>query len=92
LHTAIGKKQHHKLSIACSELVWQRETPALLVPRRNASGTQNRGSTGHTARGVKPVVQVAWGRNNFWVYGVVEPHSGWHFEQEYDQLNNGFGS
>jgi len=41
-----------------------------------------------TARGVKPVAQVAWGRDNFWVYGVVEPHSGWHFEQEYEHLNS----
>lgn len=41
-----------------------------------------------TASGINPVAQVAWERDNFWVYGVVEPHSGWHFEQEYDQLNS----
>lgn len=41
-----------------------------------------------TASGVKPGAQVGWERENFWVYGVVEPHSGWHFEQEYDQLNS----
>ena len=34
------------------------------------------------------MANVTWGRENFWVYGVVEPHSGWHFEQEYDQLNS----
>lgn len=41
-----------------------------------------------TASGVKPVAKVAWGRDNFWVYGVVEPHSGWHFEQEYPHLDS----
>lgn len=41
-----------------------------------------------TARGVKPIAKVEWKRENFWVYGVVEPLSGWHFEQEYDQLNS----
>lgn len=41
-----------------------------------------------TARGVKPVAPVQWGRDNFWIYGVVEPVSGWHFEQEYDHLNS----
>lgn len=41
-----------------------------------------------TASGVKPVAQVGWGRENFWVYGVVEPHSGWHFEQEYPKLDS----
>ena len=29
-----------------------------------------------TASGAKPVAQVGWERENFWVYGVVEPHSG----------------
>jgi hypothetical protein len=41
-----------------------------------------------TASGVKPLAQAEWKRDNFWVYGVVEPHSGWHFEQEYDHLNS----
>lgn len=41
-----------------------------------------------TARGVKPVAPVQWGRDNFWVYGVVDPLGGWHFYQEYDQLNS----
>lgn len=41
-----------------------------------------------TAKGVKPMAQVQWQRGNFWVYGVVEPLSGWHFEQEYAQLNS----
>ena len=34
------------------------------------------------------MVPVQWGRANFWIYGVVEPMSGWHFEQEYDHLNS----
>lgn len=40
-----------------------------------------------TAFGVKPVAPVLWKRDNFWLYGVVEPLSGWHFCQEYPHLN-----
>jgi hypothetical protein len=39
------------------------------------------------AFGVKPIAPVLWKRDNFWLYGVVEPLSGWHFYQEYDRLN-----
>jgi len=41
-----------------------------------------------TAKGVKPIASVQWHRDNFWVYGVVEPLSGWHFQQEYEHLNS----
>lgn len=41
-----------------------------------------------TAKGIKPIAPVQWGRDNFWIYGVVEPLNGWHFEQEYDALNS----
>jgi quinol monooxygenase YgiN len=41
-----------------------------------------------TACGVKPMLNVEWKRDNFWVYGVVEPLNGWHFEQEYAHLNS----
>lgn len=41
-----------------------------------------------TVKGVKPIALVQWQRDNFWVYGVVEPLSGWHFEQEYPHLNS----
>jgi hypothetical protein len=41
-----------------------------------------------TAKGVKPIAPVQWQPDNFWVYGVVEPLSGWHFEQEYGHLNS----
>lgn len=41
-----------------------------------------------TAKGVKLMALVQWQRDNFWVYGVVEPLSGWHFQQEYDHLNS----
>lgn len=41
-----------------------------------------------TARGVKPIARVQWQRDNFWVYGVVEVMSGWHFQQEYEHLNS----
>jgi hypothetical protein len=40
-----------------------------------------------TAFGVKPVAPVLCQRDNFWLYGVVEPLSGWHFCQEYAHLN-----
>lgn len=40
-----------------------------------------------SAKGIKPKVKVAWPREAFWLYGVVEPLSGWHFEQEYSKLN-----
>lgn len=41
-----------------------------------------------TARGVKPIVKVQWPRKAYWLYGVVEPISGWHFCQEYPHLNS----
>ena len=40
-----------------------------------------------TARGVKPVAPILWKRENFWLYGIVEPLSGWNFCQEYAHLN-----
>jgi hypothetical protein len=40
-----------------------------------------------TTRGVQPVVRVAWKRQSFWLYGVVEPLSGWHFCLEYPKLS-----
>lgn len=40
-----------------------------------------------TASGVKPVTLVQWNRDNFWLYGVVEPLSGWQFTQEYPHLD-----
>ncbi len=41
-----------------------------------------------TARGVKPIVRVQWPRKAYWLYGVVEPITGWHFCQEYPHLNS----
>lgn len=41
-----------------------------------------------TAKGIKPIAPVQWNRDNFWIYGVVEPLTGWHFEQEYDHLDS----
>ncbi len=41
-----------------------------------------------TAKGVKPIAPVQWKRDNFWIYGVVEPLTGWHFEQDYEHLNS----
>jgi transposase len=41
-----------------------------------------------TAKGVKPKVSVEWPREAFWLYGVVEPLSGWQWTQSYDKLNS----
>ena len=41
-----------------------------------------------TSRGVKPIAAVQWKRDNYWIYGVVEPLTGWHFTQEYQRLDS----
>jgi hypothetical protein len=41
-----------------------------------------------TAKGVKPRVEVQWGREDFWIYGAIAPLSGAHFLHEYPQLNH----
>lgn len=41
-----------------------------------------------TKRGVKPKAPVQWPREAFWLYGVVEPESGWQFSQDYSKLNS----
>lgn len=41
-----------------------------------------------TARGTKPIVSVQWPREAFWLYGVVEPLTGWHFCQAYPHLDS----
>ena len=41
-----------------------------------------------TALGVKPLAPVQWPRKSFWIYGVVEPLSGWYFQQEYEHLDS----
>jgi len=41
-----------------------------------------------TATGVKPIAKVQWPREAFWVYGVVEPFTGWQWTQQYDCLNS----
>ena len=40
-----------------------------------------------TAPGVKPTVEVKWQRDNFWIYGAIEPLTGKHFQHEYPKLN-----
>ena len=40
-----------------------------------------------TAFGVKPTVEVKWPRENFWIYGTIEPLTGDHFLYEYPKLN-----
>ena len=32
-------------------------------------------------------MKVKWGRENFWIYGAIEPLTGEHFLHEYAQLN-----
>lgn len=40
-----------------------------------------------TAPGVKPRVPTSWERENYWLYGAVEPESGWSVLQEQPRLN-----
>nr|WP_255397084.1 IS630 family transposase [Tolypothrix sp. NIES-4075] len=40
-----------------------------------------------TAAGVKPTVEVKWQRENFWIYGAIEPLTGKHLQHEYPKLN-----
>ena len=40
-----------------------------------------------TACGVKPVGLTQWPRDNFWLYGVVEPLSGFSFFYEFSHLD-----
>jgi len=40
-----------------------------------------------TAKGVKPIAKVDWPREAFWLYGVVDPVSGWHWTQTHPHLN-----
>jgi len=41
-----------------------------------------------TAKGVKPTVEVKWGRENFWIYGAIAPLSGDYFLHEYPLSNS----
>lgn len=41
-----------------------------------------------TARGVKPEGPTQWKRDNFYLYGVVEPLTGEHFFYEYSHLDH----
>jgi transposase len=41
-----------------------------------------------TSQGVKPKAKVQWPREAFWLYGVVEPLTGWQWTQEYSKLNS----
>jgi transposase len=43
-----------------------------------------------TAKGVKPMVTVQWGRENFWIYGAIAPLTGDHFLHEYPKLNRAY--
>ena len=40
-----------------------------------------------TLLGVKPIAPVQWPRDNFWLYGAVEPDSGAHLFYSDLQLN-----
>lgn len=43
-----------------------------------------------TLKGVKPTVEVKWERENFWIYGAIEPLTGDHFLHEYPKLNGNY--
>ena len=40
-----------------------------------------------TAKGIKPLGHSQWRRENFYLYGVVEPLSGYSFFYEFPYLN-----
>jgi hypothetical protein len=40
-----------------------------------------------TVKGVKPKVEVQWGRENFWIYGAIAPLSGDYWLHEHAKLN-----
>ena len=40
-----------------------------------------------TLKGVKPVMPVQWQRDNFWLYGAVEPATGEHFFYSFSHLD-----
>ncbi len=41
-----------------------------------------------TAQGVKPIGQVQWQREAFYLYGIVEPKTGEHFFYEFSHLDS----
>lgn len=41
-----------------------------------------------TLFGVKPIAPVQWSRENFWLYGAVEPATGAHFFYEFSHLDS----
>lgn len=41
-----------------------------------------------TLLGIKPVAPVQWSRENFWLYGAVEPTTGAHFFYEFSHLDS----
>jgi transposase len=41
-----------------------------------------------TSIGVKPKAKLQWPREAFWMYGVVEPLTGWQWTQEYSKLDS----
>jgi transposase len=41
-----------------------------------------------TLPGVKPVMAVQWPRDNFWLYGAVEPATGEHFFYSFSHLDS----
>lgn len=43
-----------------------------------------------SAPGVKPTTEVKWDRENFWIYGAIEPLTGDHFLHEYPKLNRDY--
>ena len=50
---------------------------------RLASGEKPKPFRVVTSIGVKPKVKFQWPREAFWLYGVVEPLTGWQWTQEH---------
>jgi len=55
---------------------------------RLASGAKQKRARVITSIGVKPKAKVQWPREAFWVYGVVEPLTGWQWTQEHSKLDS----
>ncbi|MEI2579896.1 IS630 family transposase [Scytonema sp. PRP1] len=73
--------------LALQELLGQGKRLRYLFQDESRMGLKTEPRRIVTTRGVQPMVRVAWKRQSFWLYGVVEPMTGWHFCLEYPKLS-----
>jgi len=74
--------------LALEELFGEGKTFRYWVQDETRLGLKTETGKVITNAGIKPIAPVSWGRDNFWIYGVVEPLSGWQFTQEYPHLDS----